>query len=569
MKQIKSFLYFVWKYKWLAGFFAIIFFAFWANTFHTRFPDEFDNIVGGWYIIHGHLPYTGFFSHHNPGAYYVAAIITLLTRQSFVSFRLVWGILLWLTLTSSFLFLRRKFGISKTNFFLLYIFLLAIAATYYWAQMLLSETIVGYMFIPAFALVFLKYIDRQKLTQNDIIFISITTAIALLTSLTFIFSIGIFLAFVMWVYARENGLFSRKTLTALGILAAPYLLFVIYLVLTGGLSEYYFQSILYNRDYYIYNFPTVDGKINTNPARYAFSIFYNVGNQFYSLLLQARDFNLGYPVNVTLLLGNVALIIYLTFQRQFLLAGVLYFILTFLNARSEPLSSKETDFHATVYVMLSFLNFSYVIFNLKNTWQQRQDEATKLISKGLFLLIVFYGFFMTAFFARSFSEKVYTKLMGQAPAIYDEPVVAPIINKIVTPNEYFWIGPFEFQELLYINSKLPSKYHWFLPANVRSEKIRTEIITDFTKNRPKLIVFKEDYATFGVTPAEFNYPIVNFLREHYFRLRDLKEDLGEFELTITGLHNFDIAENFYFDKDRKAEIVELLLKQNIIKAKLK
>ncbi len=62
------------------------------NTVHEQYPDEFDNILGGWYILHGRLIYTGFFTHHGPVAYYIAALVEIFSGQSFVRFRIVYSI---------------------------------------------------------------------------------------------------------------------------------------------------------------------------------------------------------------------------------------------------------------------------------------------------------------------------------------------------------------------------------------------------------------------------------------------------------------------------------------------
>lgn len=551
--------------KYLLLFFSILFLVYLANTYHTNFPDEFDNITGGWYINHGILPYTGFFAHHNPAAYYIASLITLFTKQSFVQFRIVWTGLLFTASVVSFVYLRRLFGTKSTRFFLLYLMFLGISATYYWGHMLLSETVVGYALIPAYALVFLKYIRRERLSLFDIWCVSILSALGLLTSFTFIFAIAGFLIFTLIYFMRCEGLFSRNTLGAVLILVSPYLLFLIYLVTTKSLHEFYFQSIYYNREYYIYNFPTVAGKVSKHPLRHAASIFYNVSNDFALLLLQVRDFNFSFPVNISLFVGNAALLIYLFLKREYRLAAFIYYFLVYLNARSEPLNSAETDFHSTVYIMVSLFHLAFVFFKMAEEYENVLTNARKLLYQILLIIISIYGVFLINFFYRSFAEKVYTKVMGQMPRIYDAPVAAPIINKIVSRDEYFWIGPLEFQELLYINGKLPSKYHWFLPASSRSDKIKTEIIQDLTKNRPKVIVFKEDYTIFGVKPQEFNSTIVKFLREHYFRLEDLEKEGKKYTAAITGLHNFDIEQNFYFDKQIKDEILDLLLRENIIK----
>lgn len=565
----------IYKKRFLFLFLGILFLVYWTNTFHTNFPDEFDNIVGGWYIKQGKLPYIGFFSHHNPGAYFISAFITLFSDRSFVAFRMYWAALLFIAAGGSWWILKKLLGKQDLKFYGIYLLLAAVSATYIWGHMMLSETVVAYSLIPAYTLILLKSLYDQPLSLMDLIFISGAIFIAVFTSLTFAFAALILLFYTAYRYILQHihkDTFSLKMMKKFGyqifvlslIFGLPYLLFLLYLLVTGSLSEYVFQSIVYNRDYYIYNFPKVAGIVSTNPFRYAISILYNTSIQFHSLLVQVRNFNFSYPETIALLLANVGVIIFLLTKRKFLLATVVYLFLVFLNARSEPLNFKETDFHSTVYILTSLFHLAFILYVWFQSLNEKLHQGISLIYKFLFIVVGIYGFFLTIFFGRAYIEKVYARFMGQAPGIYDTPVVAPIINKIVSREEYFWIGPFEFQELLYINGRQPSKYHWFLPANARSEKIKNEITRDLHKNRPKLIVFKEDYSTFGVTPEQFNKTIVDILRADYFRITDLNAEGDHFEVLVKGLHNFDIEQNFYFSKELKQEIIETLLKVGII-----
>ncbi len=544
---------------------VILFCIYFANTLHTNFSDEFDNIVGGYYITRGILPYIGFFSHHNPGAYFIASIITIFTKQSFVAFRIVWGIVLYISAIGFYGLLGIKIGFKRIRFYVFYLFLLGISATYYWGQMLLSETIVGYLLIPAYALVLLKNIYGIRYSYTDIIFLSITTFISLLTSLTFVFAIIILIAMFLYGYQRQSKFLSKNMFHAVIIFLIPYLLFAIYLIITQSIKEFYFQSILYNRNYYIYNFPVVSGQVSKHPLRYALSILFNTSLQFQVLSLQIKNLNFDFPVNVTLLVGNISLLGYLICKKKYSLAILIYLFMVYLNSRGEPLASKETDFHSTVYIMFSLFNICFVLFHLYKNIREETNKALSFIYKGLLVLTAIYSFYSIGILLRLFADKTYTKIMGQAPLIYDRPVAAPIINRIVKTDEYYWIGPFEFEELLYINAKLPSKYHWFLPAHERSDKIKEEFLADLHRNRPKLIVFKEDLGYFGTDPKDFNYPIVNLLRKEYFRLEDLEKEGKKYRPTLTNLHNFDMAVNFYYDKNRKEEIISLLINEGLIK----
>ena len=58
----------------IIGLFIILFCLFLINSVHTSYPDEFENILGGFYINQGRLPYIGFFTHHGPFTYFFASI---------------------------------------------------------------------------------------------------------------------------------------------------------------------------------------------------------------------------------------------------------------------------------------------------------------------------------------------------------------------------------------------------------------------------------------------------------------------------------------------------------------
>jgi len=141
---------------------------------------------------------------------------------------------------------------------------------------------------------------------------------------------------------------------------------------------------------------------------------------------------------------------------------------------------------------------------------------------------------------------------------------AQTLNKLVSESEYYWIGPFELQELLYINGKVASRYFWYLPASSRDEKIRTELISDFEKNKPKVIVYKKWWANFGVQPEDFNGIIVNYLDKNYFQISDLKKEGLNIHVKVGKELNFDFENEYFFDKSRKDEIVREMLDKGLI-----
>lgn len=544
----------------------VILFTFLANAFHTQFPDEFDNIYGGFLINSGKLPYTGFFTHHNPGAYYFASLITFFTGRSFVHFRLVFALTLFGFYAFSYFFLKKRLKGKSLNYFLAYGLIIGFGATYWWGQMLLSETLVGYMLVPVFLLIIEKSISKISIDIPDLIFISLFTSLSLFVSLTYIYLVPIILGVSLYLYFKDQKKHpSILIMYAVVIFALPYIFFLLYLFITGSFKEFYFASITYNVKYYIYNFPQVAGNYSRNPIRYAISIARTNINQLFSLLTQVKNFNFSYPLNISLGVGVAGILTYLIVKKKSALSLLVLGMFLYTNARSDPLDVHETDFHATVYIMCATALSVFLLYKIK----EEMDAAGKKFSETLilstvFLIVGIYWVFNAYFLGNQFIDKVYGKFMGRDPLIYDRGQTAPTLNKLVSSDEYYWIGPFELQELLYINGKVGSKYFWYLPASSRDEKIRSELISDFEKNRPKVIVFKKWWANFGVAPEDFNGVIVDYLDRNYFQIKDLQDSGMDVRVKVAKERNFDFENEYYFDKNRKDEIVNEMLEKGLI-----
>lgn len=569
MKNMKEKIAKVFKYvvknKYQFFILLVILFSFLANAFHTQFPDEFDNIYGGFLINEGKLPYTGFFSHHNPGAYYFASLITLFTQRSFVWFRIIFALVLFLFYAFSYFFLKKRIK-SSLSYFLCYGLFIGFGATYWWGQMLLSETLVGYMLVPVFLLIIEKNIRKIPLDFVDFIFISVLTFLSLFVSLTYVYLVPIIVGVSLYQYFSERKKYSvRKILMPFLILAVPYLLFLMYLFATKSIGEFYFASITYNTKYYIYNFPKVAGTISRNPARYAISIARTNFDQLFSLLTQVKNFNFSTPLNISLGVGIAGLVIYLFAKKKISLMILVAGMFFYTNARSEPLNLSETDFHSTVYIMCTAALSFFLLFNLKDELNREKKEwSEKLILSGVFLTLLIYWTYNTYFLTNQFAYKVYQKVMGQAPLIYDRSQTASTLNKLLFPNDYYWIGPFELQELLFVKGKIASRYFWYLPASSKDAKIRTELISDLEKNKPKVIVFKKWWANFGVAPKDFNGIIVDYLDKDYFQISDLEREGMHIKVNVAKELDFDFAKEYYFDKNRKEEIINLMLEKGLI-----
>src|SRR3989344_9012702 len=252
--------------------FLILFLFLIFNALYATYPDEFDNILGGKLILQGVLPYHGFFSHHGPISYFIAAIINIFSGISFVKFRLVLAVFYFALLTLIYYIFTRRIKILDFRYSLLFILALAVSMPFFWGQMLLADTLSAYLLVPAYGLLLYKNFLSQKLETKDLWVISVFSSLAVLNSPTYLYAVG-FLALFTLIYSRNLKSF-------LLIFSIPYLIFGLYLLITGSLFDFLYQEVNYNKSYYIYNYPRPPGSTSFNPFRYMVIIMNNFINQY-------------------------------------------------------------------------------------------------------------------------------------------------------------------------------------------------------------------------------------------------------------------------------------------------
>lgn len=568
--NIKFFLSSILKRKntWLKiVLFLFIYWVLYQNTFHESYPDEFDNILGGKYIVHGIMPYSGFFSHHGPVAYFVGALVYLFSGSSFVHFRIFYSIFLLLFFLLTYIFLKKSVGVKETNVYLIFLVLVSIASTYFWGHMLIADNLSAYFIIPVFALLTLKVLYKKALVLHDFSFMSFFIVFALLSSITFSYLVFFSYLFIFYLFFTQNSfsVIKKNLIKVVFIMIIPYVVFLCYLLITRSFSDYLYQSIIFNEKYYIYNYPGPAGGTSINPIRYAIVIFSNFYNSFYNLLFQVKDFNFVFPFNISLAVADVALSIYFLTKKHYVLFIFYFLALVYANARSSPLDSSEKDYQAAVYIVISLFSICLFLSKAYESLKNDTNYAQKLILSVLFVIVGIYSFFNVAFLFERFKDKAYPKYMGQAALIYDRPEIAPILNKIITKDDYIWIGPLEFEEYLYAQGNLASKYHILIPAMGRSEKIQSEMIADFKKNMPKVIYFSKSFSILGQSPEKYGKFFTDFLNENYITLYPSPDKNITYVSQVGRNLHLDIVTKLYINKNNKIEIINKMLSENLIK----
>ena len=255
-------------------FFSILAVMILGNQLHFYYPDEFDNILGGYFIAHGRLPYVGFFAHHNPFTYFFASPIALIAGQSFVKFRLLLGGVYLIMAVCLYRWIKIRFGVEEGKLILVWIFFAVLGATYWWGHMLLADSLAAYLLmVPVFLLFWIIW-KREALTSRDLWVVSIFSFLTILTTFTLMYAVLIiYLLTIYWfIKTKTDSLKFRVLRRFILIMVAPYIVFVFYLLVTGSISDYFYQSIWFNSKYYA-NIPGSAGV--KNPLRVAIILFNN------------------------------------------------------------------------------------------------------------------------------------------------------------------------------------------------------------------------------------------------------------------------------------------------------
>jgi len=555
----------------LITFFFFIFSILSINALHESYPDEFDNILGGKYILSGSLLYKDYFTHHGPVAYFLSAFILLFSNGSFVIFRILFAFIIFLFLLLSYLYLRDRFGNIRTSFYLVFIFITALAGNYYWLHMLLADSLSAYFFAPVIAILLLATFYKQRLRLRDLIMISILTSLSILNSLTFIFFSILIYCYSLYLYLSTNKpirLMSKNSIKILFILGAPYIIFFIYLIITSSLTDYLYQGFTFNQLYYIYNYPRPEGSTAINPIRFAIVIANTFYNNYYTLLQQVPSMNLGFPMNIAMAISTFSLTIYLFLKKRFLFALFFIGLLVYSNARSDPLTSKETDYQSAIYIITAFMSAPFLIMQL---WEEISTKLVMYAYRYLYFMLLIitciYSLSATMFLFQKFFNRTYDKYMGHAALIYDRPEIAPIINKITSPSDTFWMGPFEFKELFYIHAKPASRYQIFIPGMGAAEEIHESFLEEFERTKPKIIWFQKNFSILGRNPEMYGQFFIDYLDKNYFTILNYTQNGQSYISNVPINEKVDIEARLYIRKEYKEEVIKKLIDNNLIKLK--
>ena len=116
----------------------------------------------------------------------------------------------------------------------------------------------------------------------------------------------------------------KKSLKLIGICIAPYLVYGVYLLLSNSWKEFYISNFVYNTTLYI-SIPNYVKGPHFNPIKFALTLIFNFYETYIPLLVRIKEFNLFFPVDLTIALGSFILLLFLFIENKILF--LLYFII--------------------------------------------------------------------------------------------------------------------------------------------------------------------------------------------------------------------------------------------------
>lgn len=524
--------------------FFVIFILFKINSNYVSYPDEFVNLLGAQSINNGGIPYKNFFDHHLPFAWYLGAILLKFSFNSFVLFRFFWAIFVFLSVLILALWIRKHYREFYSYFIVFFVFY-PLLGVYFWFHLYLADSLAILFFSIIFWLLLIQTLTK-KTYFTTILFSSLLTFCLIFSSMTFLY-----LALVLYCWQLYLiGFKPKKAMIFIGVSAIPYLVYLIYLVLTKSLSDFYFANFVYNTKLYISIPNYVMGRF-FNPLKFGLTLIYNFYGNYLPLLSKIKHLDLFLPIGVLAGLGSLTLLITLLVKNP-VAGGLFFFILSFSAPRSNIANYKETDYQGSLFLVLGTISSLVALYLLRKL--KIADILINDLRRIIQVLLTIFIFFSFIFLLKNTYDKYYLVYTQKMPHIYDLSYTAEFIDQILDKDDYYWVGPYEPQEEFFVKkARLPGKYPTLLPQFREDDYLKNSFIDQFEKNPPALIIFRHEASIFMTPALEFGKFFTDWMDDKYTSIENIK-GLN----VLKSPSSFNFRTDLYLLNTRKDELLNKL-----------
>ena len=528
--------------------FLFSFFVFLFNARYVSYPDEFVNLLAGKSILNGGFPYRDFFDHHLPLAWYLAAIFLSFSFGSYTIFRLLWSLFNFVLLSFLAFYIRKKHQ-KIYPFYLIFLAFYPLTALYFWFHLYLADSLSVLFFSLSFWLLLLQTFFKKDLEEKSFIFILVS-----FLNFCLVFSSATFVYLTFFLYLWQLYLLlgdKKKIVLFIFYSILPYLVYTLYLFLTRTFFDFYFANFVYNTKLYI-SIPNYVKGAHFNPFKFALTLINNFWANYVVLLTYIKHLDLYLPIGVLSGLGSLTLLLILLIER--LPIGIVYFfVLSFSAPRSNIQKFSETDYQASLFLVLGLIS---AIFSFYFLYQKKFKEVFfKDLARLTQVLLFIFGFFSFIFLGQNFYHKFFSVFTQKMPSVYNFSYVANFIDQIIEKNEYYWIGPYEpHHEFFVKKGRLPGKYPTLLPQFREDEYLKNDFLSQFKKNKPLILIFNHQASIFMTPAEEFGRFFLDWVEKNYVNLDNLKIKAKK------SPSEFNIQTDLYLKKEEVSQLILRLKK---------
>jgi len=542
LKKINNFLK---NNFWEAGVFLFSFFVFLFNARYVSYPDEFVNLLAAKSILNGGIAYRDFFDHHLPLAWYLGSIFLIFSFGSYTIFRLFWSLFNFVLLSFLAFYIKKKYQ-KVYPFYLIFLVFYPLTALYFWFHLYLADSLAVLFFTLSFWLLLLQTFFKKDLKEKYYvsILVSFLNFCLVFSSATFVY-----LTFFLYLWQLYLIGLNRKNIMFFVFFSSlPYLIYGLYLILTGTFFDFYFANFVYNTKLYI-SIPNYVKGTHFNPAKFALTLIDNFWQNYVVLLTQIKHLDLYLPIGVLAGLGSLILFLILL-TTKLPIGAIYFFVLSFSAPRSNIQKFSETDYQASLFLVLGLIAS---IFSFYFLYQNKFKEIFwEDLSRLVKILLFIFGFFSFLFLGQNFYHKFFSVYTQKMPSVYNFSYVADFIDQIIEKNEYYWIGPYEpHHEFFVKKGKLPGKYPTLLPQFREDDYLKNDFLSQFKKNKPLILIFNHQASIFMTPANEFGRFFLDWLERNYVNLDQLKIKAKK------SFSEFNIQTDLYLKKE---EVDQLILR---------
>lgn len=467
--------------------------------------DPVDNILGGQLILRGLFPYVGFFSHHMPFPYFLSAIFSFVSHNHLEVYRLLFTLSLFAILLMFIRWSRNHVGRIGAWFGAA---LIVLTSGYTLMYVPLAETIVSYIVLILFSFfVFRFFSSSYHITRHDVCTVSLLLFMVVMSSLAYIFfAIAIGVLFIITIVLKNNYHKIKHFFFVTGVLLAPYLVFLVALLGFGVLGIFVEQVYTFNQVYYA---PFVPEAITV--IGWASQPLYN----FLHIHILALGSHGGASVFAMYSLSTIVAAVAASIVRKKYYHLVLVLISAFLLLprlqASLPFGNPGDVLHAGPFIF--FLAFISAVIVVPATFSKNM----KYLRIPCWFAMIFT---VVVIFTSLYGVSGLPNLISKYKSNSNQANFANTVNALVGPNEYYWAGPYPYEDALLVRGKPATRYIFYYPWQAQNPSYRQEVLQQLRAHSPRVVYFNYDLSVWGYPVAVYASDVLQFLNGAYFHLEN-------------------------------------------------